>query len=152
MFLCTGSTKNCIQVGELNFCHHHPTSSISGYFIYIGQESDTYKSRNMFPPYLGIRVLSNFLTCDYFRCFFIQIRTTPVSADIAKYVVGHFNFCHTIMPCRTFRHSDLVADRHCLKFHRRFCSDESSRSCCKCVTGATSPSYTICIVLIHSLR
>ena len=27
--------KNCIQVGDFNFCHHHPTYSVSGYFIYI---------------------------------------------------------------------------------------------------------------------
>ena len=63
-----------------------------------------------------------------------------------------FISCHTIMPCCTVRHNDLVADRHCLKFHGRFCSDESSRSCCKCITGPTSPSYTICIVEIHSLQ
>jgi hypothetical protein len=27
-----------------------------------------------------------------------------------------FICCHTIMPCRTLCHSDLVADHHCLKF------------------------------------
>ena len=59
---------------------------------------------------------------------------------------------HTIMPCCTLYHSDLVADCHCLKFHRIFFSDHSSHSCWKCVTGANSLSYTICIVVIHSLQ
>ena len=80
---------------------------------------------------------------------FVQFECLPISLKMEWVIM---NFCHAIMPCPTFCHSDLVADRHCLKFHGRFGSDESSRSCCKCVTSATSPSYTICIVLNHSLR
>jgi len=42
------SPKNRIPVGELNFSHHHPTSSVRGYFIY-----DKNRKKHA-PPYLGI--------------------------------------------------------------------------------------------------
>jgi len=62
------------------------------FYFYTGQELDTYELRNMFLCTWG-GCYRFFLTCDYFRCgFFIQIRTTWVSANIAKYVVGHFIF------------------------------------------------------------
>ncbi len=73
------------------------------------------------PPYLGIRVLSIFLTCDYFcSCFlykFVQLECLPILLNMLWVILI---FCHAIIPCRNFRHSDLVADHHCLNFMEDF--------------------------------
>ena len=49
---------------------------------------------------------------------FVQFERLPIKLNWMLSVI--FICCHTIMPCRTLCHSDLVADPHCLKFHRRF--------------------------------
>ena len=74
------------------------------------------------PPYLGIRGTSNCLHLWFFCCNFLYkfVLFECLSVSLKWMLLVIFLCCHTIMPCRTLCHSDLLADCHCLKFHGRF--------------------------------
>ena len=57
----------------------------------------------------------------YFVIYIIRIRTIRASVSIAKMdLVGHSPLLSYRHACRTLCHSELLVDRHFLKFHGSF--------------------------------
>ena len=66
-------------------------------------------------------MISIFLDDSFCCCFlyeFIQFECLPISLKWMSSVI--FNCCHTIMPCRTVRRSDFVADLTTCNFMEDF--------------------------------